>query len=329
MAFATQTENRRQEFRHYHAVFEAVARYEGQVASTRLYLTDVSRGGAFLECATPAPPGTSIGLQVTLPEGKVALARAYVVHAVTPDPSREKRRTPGMGIRFVEVDKTGHQWLSSVLQQPKLTVAAPTTTDFSDSLPLPGADSGYDGRRPVRTTERMEGMAIQLKESAKAALEQGLHVQAASELKLALSYCPDDEELLSMAKTVFADANQRRAEKACHQGNHYETLGDDYRAEVSFVQAAALYPGNADCQRKIALLALKRSDLRTAYARITQAIQARPEDPELYLLAARISHTGGDREGALVNVEQARKFGQNRSDIAEYIRQFKEDLQQA
>jgi uncharacterized protein (TIGR02266 family) len=79
--------------------------------------TNVSRGGLFLEVHRPLPVGSRIGLVLHLdPDPPLALRGtvAWVTPAEVGSPGRD---SPGMGIRFEEVDAQGRERLDGLLRR--------------------------------------------------------------------------------------------------------------------------------------------------------------------------------------------------------------------
>ena len=75
------------------------------------YSRDLSAGGIFLETDTPYPIGSTLEMEIPLPEitDKIHL-KGKVVRVVNIE-ERQKGNTPGMGIQFVDLDN----WTKAML----------------------------------------------------------------------------------------------------------------------------------------------------------------------------------------------------------------------
>lgn len=74
---------------------------EGAHQITGLAVENLSRGGAFVRCAVPMPPGTPVMLDLVKPGLKRAVQlTGRVVSSVSADEASERRTQAGMGIQF-------------------------------------------------------------------------------------------------------------------------------------------------------------------------------------------------------------------------------------
>jgi uncharacterized protein (TIGR02266 family) len=82
----------------------------------RELLTDnLSEGGLFLRTADPKPVGTPIRFEFALRDGGPPIRGAGIVRWVETD----RAKSPGMGIRFTELDAEGRRELRSILRGRK------------------------------------------------------------------------------------------------------------------------------------------------------------------------------------------------------------------
>lgn len=66
-----------------------------------LYTSNISRGGVFVRCLSPAPVGTVVVLRFGLPDRRIIEIEGEVVHVRPADSTSGRGRRPGMGVRFV------------------------------------------------------------------------------------------------------------------------------------------------------------------------------------------------------------------------------------
>jgi molecular chaperone DnaK len=79
---------------------------------------DLSRGGLFVRTLEPLPPGTRLGLDVTLAGGHgLVHAAGEVVWTTPPSAPGEPFRAPGMGIRFLDLDAASRALLDRYVGQ--------------------------------------------------------------------------------------------------------------------------------------------------------------------------------------------------------------------
>ena len=70
------------------------------------FATNVSKGGIFIQCREPKPKGTVVRFEIRLKGGQAVIrGRGEVVWARTRDPKSPKPRPPGMGLKFLALDK--------------------------------------------------------------------------------------------------------------------------------------------------------------------------------------------------------------------------------
>lgn len=82
-------------------VLELQYRNEGHLLVS--YCTNLSRGGLFVPCSDPWPPGTPVQVRLSLPGEPVALPIAAEVRWTRYHEDREG--PPGMGLRFQAIDR--------------------------------------------------------------------------------------------------------------------------------------------------------------------------------------------------------------------------------
>ena len=82
----------------------SLASGEGVVLAERSTV-DLSRGGVFVRTLDPQPPGTRLRLELALSDGFGAVhAGGQVIWTTPPSAPGEPARSPGMGIRFLDLD---------------------------------------------------------------------------------------------------------------------------------------------------------------------------------------------------------------------------------
>ena len=95
------------------------------------YAMNISSGGIFVRTRDPSPPGTELGLDITIQTGdQVIQGRGVVRWTTPPSAPGEPHRDPGMGIRFVELTPESRALVD-------LVVATQGAAARSDEPPLP------------------------------------------------------------------------------------------------------------------------------------------------------------------------------------------------
>jgi molecular chaperone DnaK len=95
------------------------------------YAMNISSGGIFVRTRDPTPPGTELGLDVTLQSGDQVISGRGVVRWTTPPSAPgEPHRDPGMGIRFLELTPESRALVD-------LVVATQGAAARSEEPPLP------------------------------------------------------------------------------------------------------------------------------------------------------------------------------------------------
>ena len=76
----------------------------------------LSSGGAFLETPTPYLPGSSITIEIALPDGSI-MAKANVVYSKDAREAGEAARPNGMGVEFSKLDPRSEEKLRKFLEE--------------------------------------------------------------------------------------------------------------------------------------------------------------------------------------------------------------------
>ncbi|HET6414257.1 MAG TPA: TIGR02266 family protein [Anaeromyxobacter sp.] len=98
------------------------------------YALNVSRGGIFVRTRDPQPPGTVVDLEVTLDNGECVIRGKGVVRWTTaPSAPGEPERSPGMGVKFLELSRESRALVD-------LVAATRGAEGRSDEPPRPGED---------------------------------------------------------------------------------------------------------------------------------------------------------------------------------------------
>lgn len=80
--------------------------------------TDLSQGGVFIKTDTPKRIGTSVQMQIPLPDGKIISLQGTVRHILY-DTTSPDNLPLGMGIQFENLDDDSREFISKVLQIDK------------------------------------------------------------------------------------------------------------------------------------------------------------------------------------------------------------------
>ncbi len=80
-------------------------RTENREQLGELWLRDISKGGLFVESATPPPSGTKLEVDLSTPHGTLRLS-GKVVHVICPDRAKEYGSAPGVGLQFTNLNDT-------------------------------------------------------------------------------------------------------------------------------------------------------------------------------------------------------------------------------
>ena len=103
------------------------------------YGANLTRGGIYLRSRSVRPPGTPVTLELRLSGGERLLWARAVVHFTT---GQEGQGHPGMGLRFLEVDRPTRAFLDS------LVAARPASDQAVPPLPA-GVGPAFTGPSPV------------------------------------------------------------------------------------------------------------------------------------------------------------------------------------
>jgi molecular chaperone DnaK len=105
------------------------------------YAMNISSGGIFVRTRDPSPPGTELGLDITIQSGdQVIQGRGIVRWTTPPSAPGEPHRDPGMGIRFLELTPESRALVD-------LVVATQGVAARSEEPPLPDDEDPSHARR--------------------------------------------------------------------------------------------------------------------------------------------------------------------------------------
>jgi hypothetical protein len=83
-----------------------------------LRCNDLSRGGAFVETASPPPLHEDVELEL-VPQGPSCRVKAIVAHIISPERALADGRTPGFGAMFQHLTAPQHQVIDGLLEQAR------------------------------------------------------------------------------------------------------------------------------------------------------------------------------------------------------------------
>ncbi|MCC6748586.1 MAG: PilZ domain-containing protein [Deltaproteobacteria bacterium] len=314
---------KRIDYRTYGRAFEAMIWSAGRLQDGRLVVSDLSRGGAFLECADPPELGASIELVIAMPAEQMFQARASVVHRQV-EPSADAGRTiVGVGVRFVDLNADQERLLAAALAP----ASAPSQTERPDRKPPapPPTEPPRAHRSPAFAMLHLERLASagsrrtsvarDLVASAKQAIAKGLYLRAAADLTVAAEFAPEDAEIATLSAAIVEPVNQHRARRAWLQGLAFETAGEEEKAGRSFSEAASLCPQNCDYLLKAAIHAIRAGEFPHALDRLERASRARPRSAEIYALFSEVHLAMGNHPLALKAAETAAQLAPRDKDL--------------
>jgi molecular chaperone DnaK len=142
------------------------------------YATNVSIGGIFIQSRKPYPAGTIIQFEVQLRGGDTIIrGKGRVIWSRPPSPPDQKPKPPGMGVKFLQLDKASHELIARIVESKKSraalateALAAPPSATHAGSQPtsetttpdLPDVEIDIDGEpneTPVAPIAAVESTA--------------------------------------------------------------------------------------------------------------------------------------------------------------------------
>lgn len=312
---------------------EARLQAGGQTTGTRLYATDLAKGGIFLEMATPPAPGTVLRILLAVLPGKFLPLDARVVRAVSPDEASRMGILPGVGLKFEGLTVATRELLDRAIEAAAQVVAPDPVAELpADALepiaetPLRSQPSFLVRRMldayKTKADERVR-RAQEFFEAGKAAFEAGMWVKASAELQTALGFDPDNPEIKALAARAHAKACVAKAATAWNQGEYFESIGDRRSAAAQFLEAARLAPENPDYTRRTAAYAFTDGDLKQARHWLLLSLESRPHDPEAHALLAMVYEAAGHAHNARREAERALSLAPARKDLVMLVQRLK------
>ena len=93
----------------------------------QLWVRDISKGGVFIETATPPPTGTRLEVRLMTPDGTVSL-HGLVVHVVDEESSKRFNMPAGVGLQFVDLNPERRQAIQEYVDGLRRQLSSELTT---------------------------------------------------------------------------------------------------------------------------------------------------------------------------------------------------------
>ncbi len=111
------------------------------------FATNISRAGIFIQCRAPKPKGTILLFEIRLKGGKVVIrGKGEVIWARTRAEDQPSTRPPGMGVKFLSLDKASKAVIKRIMEikagraavqsQPQPSVASTPAGRTADEEPV-------------------------------------------------------------------------------------------------------------------------------------------------------------------------------------------------
>lgn len=313
-------------------VLEARLQAEGKTTETRLYATDIGKGGVFLEMTNPPPVGALVRILLAVLPGKMMPLDARVMRVVSREEAVGLGILPGVGLKFEGLTVASRELLDRAIEAASQAVAPDPLPEIpGDALePIPEPEKPQPSflvRRMADTVkaqiEERTRKAREFFEAGKEAFAAGMWVKASAELQTAITYDPENAEIKELAVRAYAKACVAKASTAWNQGLYFESLGDRKSAAAQFREASTLAPDNADYTRKSAAYAFTDGDLKQARQWVMLSLQVRPNDAEARSLLAMIYEAAGHMHNALREAEKAQSLAPERRDLQILVQRLK------
>ena len=133
------------------------------------YATNVSIGGIFIQSRKPYPAGTIIQFEVQLRGGDTIIrGKGRVIWSRPPSPPDQKPKPPGMGVKFLQLDRASHELVARIVETkkskapsaPEVSGATQPTTDTASqplqettTLDLPDVEIDLNGESYAKPIE--------------------------------------------------------------------------------------------------------------------------------------------------------------------------------
>ena len=306
-------------------VLEARLQSEGRTTETRLYATDIGKGGLFLEMTNPPPIGAVIRILLAVLPGKLMPLDGRVMRVVTQEEAAQLGTLPGVGLKFEGLTMASRELLDRAIEAAAQVIVPDPLPDLPMDALEPMPDEAQKPSPSFLVRRMVDGYkhslddrakkAKEFFEAAKVAFAAGMWVKASTECQTALSYDSASVEIKELAARAHSKACIAKSGTAWQQGNYFESLGDRKAAAAQFREAATLAPDNADYTRKSAAYAFTDGDLKQARQWVLLSLQVRPDDPEARSILAMIYEAAGHLHNALREAEKALKLAPDRKDL--------------
>lgn len=314
-------------------VLEARLQEVGRTTETRLYATDIAKGGIFLEMANPPPIGAVIRILLAVLPGKMMPVDGRVMRIVTGDEAVQMGILPGVGLKFEGLTMASRELLDRAIEAASQVVMPDPLPDLPMDALEPMPDEATKPAPSFLVRRMVEGYKTSLDdrakkaqdffEAAKAAFSAGMWVKASTECQTALGYEPENAEIKELATRAYAKACVAKSGTAWHQGLYFESIGDRKSAAAQFREAATLAPENPDYTRKSAAYAFTDGDLKQARQWVLLSMQSRPDDPDTHSILAMIYEAAGHVHNAIREAEKALKLAPDRKDLQHLLARLK------
>lgn len=325
--------DRRADPRFSRVMLEAKVQLGTEIQDSRLYVTDLSKHGAFVETASPAPVGSMVRVLIAVMPGKVLPLDARVVRAVAAADAAKASSIPGMGVRFESLNAASRELLDRALESASAPPAPEIAPDPTPDALVAEAGVSAEARpsflvrrlasKLKREIDERKQKARELLASGREAFDSGMFAKASADLQLAQMYDPDDREVRQLAIRAAAKAGVSRAGSAFSQGERAEQNGDRDTAVRSFYEAAALDPRNPKYCRKAGECALASGDAHAARKFLVAALAAGGRDPDVHALLARAYAMAGLARNAVREAEQAMDLDPGRPELRALLKEMR------
>lgn len=314
-------------------VLEARLQTDGRTTETRLYATDIGKGGLFLEMTDPPPVGSVVRVLLAVLPGKMMPLDGRVMRVVTRAEATQAGTLPGVGLKFEGLTMASRELLDRAIEAASQVIAPDPLPDLPVDALEPVPEEAHKPSPSFLVRRMVDGYKSSLDdrarkareffEAGKAAFDAGMWVKASTECQTALSYDPENAEIKDLASRAYAKACAAKSGTAWQQGLYFESLGDRKGAALQFREAATLAPENPDFTRKSAAYAFTEGDLKQARQWALLSLQVRPDDPEAHSLLAMIYEAAGHLHNALREAEKALALAPARKDLQVLVARLK------
>ena len=314
-------------------VLEARLLTEGKTTETRLYATDIGKGGLFLEMTNPPPIGAVVRVLLAVLPGKMMPLDGRVMKVVSAAEARTLGTLPGVGLKFEGLTMASRELLDRAIEAASAVIVPDPLPDLPMDALEPMPDEAQKPAPSFLVRRMVDGYKSKIDErakrgreffeAAKAAFAAGMWVKASAECQTALTYDSENAEYKELATRAHSKACVAKSGTAWQQGNYFESIGDRKSAAMQFREAATLAPENPDFTRKSAAYAFTDGDLKQARQWVLLALQVRPNDADARSILAMVYEAAGHLHNALREAEKALKLAPDRKDFQHLVGRLK------